>query len=536
MAEPVLIAPTGWWTRPARTIYPDVALWCAEYLRLPDGPDAGKPWSFTNQQAQILAYWFAFDETDRWLYRRGTVRMCKGWGKDPLAAVLSAVELAGPCRVKDGIGVEHPAPWVQIAAVSRDQTRTTMRLFPGLFTPAAKERYALDINKEIIYGLGGTAIIEAVTSSPSSLEGGRASLVIRNEVQEWKSSNEGHEMSEVIDGNLTKSRDGAARALSIGNAHVPGDDSVGEREWDAWQAISAGTTRLRDVFYIALEAPADTKLDDEASLRDGLEAARGDSVWLDTDRHIAEIWDPRTTPSEGRRKYLNQIIAAEDAWLAPHEWRSCEDKDATLADAEQITLGFDGSKSDDHTALVATRVSDGCEFLLGHWDPEASGGEIRREEIDAAVAGAFATFDVVGFYSDLHPWESYVDAWAKEFGRVDRFRGLCVGATVKHSIAWDMRSRERDFVRAAERFHEEVVDQRLRYGLGPVPAVLTAHTLNARRRVNRHGVSFGKEHRESKRKVDALAACVLSRLAWHDYEALPRNKKRRPRSGKAMFF
>jgi phage terminase large subunit-like protein len=531
-ADAVLIAPAGWWTRPERTIYLEVASWCAEYLRLPDGPDAGSPWRFTNQQARILSYWFAFDETDRWLYRRGTIRMCKGWGKDPLAAVLSAVELAGPCRVKDGQAVEHTSPWIQIAAVSREQTKTTMRLFPGLFSELARDRYALDINKEIIYARGGRGVIEAVTSSPSSLEGGRASLVVKNEVQEWKSSNEGHDMSEVIDGNLTKSRDGAARALSIGNAHIPGEDSVGEREWDAWQRIAGGGTRLKDVLYIAVEAPADTRLDDEESLRVGLLAARGDATWLDPDRHIGEIWDPRTTPSEGRRKYLNQIIAAEDAWLAPHEWLSCEDKGARLEDTQQVALGFDGSKSDDHTALVATRIEDGCEFLLGHWDPALTGGEIRREEVDAAVAGAFERFDVVAFYSDLHPWESYVDAWAKEFGTVDRARGLCLGASTKHPIAWDMRGRTREFVRAAERFHEEVVDRRLRYAPSDV---LTQHALNARRRMDRHGVSFGKEHRESKRKVDAVAACVLSRLAWHDYEALPREKKRRARSGRATF-
>lgn len=535
--EAVVFAPVGWPALPERTIAPQAAEWAYRNLEQPDGPNAGAPWEFTDSQLLILAYWYAFDLTDdvaRWLFRRGTVRLMKGAGKDPFGAVLSMIELCGPSRVdpQTRSGARHKSPWVDIAAVSRDQTKTTMRLFPQLVPERTVKRYSLDINKEVIYAEGGKGVIQAVTSSPTSLEGGRASLVLRNETQYWTKSNDGHEMAEVIDGNLAKSRDGAARALSLCNAHVPGEDSVGEREWDAWQAIEQGRTRgTRDVFYYAVEAPPETSLTDEASLKAGLTAARSDSVWLDVDRLAAEVWDPRTTPTEARRKYLNQVVAAEDAWLAPHEFRALEVPE-TLSDGEQITLGFDGSKTDDHTGLVATRVSDGVAFVLGHWDPRTTGGEIDRERIDAAVASAFETYDVVAFYSDLHPWESYVDAWLREFGRIDKYRGLCVAASPKHAIAWDMRARTTDFTRAAERFHAEVSDGVFHFA--PSPALIE-HALNARRRPGRAGVSFGKETRESSRKVDLLAATVLSRLAWHDYLSLPKLKRRKARTGKATF-
>lgn len=530
MAEPRIIAPDTWPSLPERTIALDAAAWASEWLVQPDGPDAGQPWSFTDQQLRILSYWLAYGKDGRWLHRRGSIRMMKGWGKDPFVAVLSLIELCGPCRVQDGRAVRHPAPWVQIAAVSRDQTRTTMRLFPQLLPKRTIERYELEVNKEIVYAGGGRGVIEAVTSSPDSLEGGRATLTIRNEVQYWRKSNSGHDMAEVIDGNLAKSRDGAARALSVGNAHVPGEDTVGEREWDAYQAIAAGRTRVKDVLYVAFEAPADTKLDDGDSLREGLTAARGDATWLDVDRLVAEIWDPRTTPSEGRRKYLNQVVAAEDAWVAPHEYDACK-RDVTLSDGETITLGFDGSTTDDHTALVATRVSDGAEFLLAHWEPR---GEIDREAVDATVRRTFETYDVVAFYADLHPWESYVDAWARDLGTIDRRNGLCVAATTKHPVAWDMRSHERDFTVAAERYHDAITTGTLVHD-GNV--TLREHTLNARRRPNRTGVSFGKEHRESARKVDALAAAVLSRLAWLDYQALPPTKQRKAqREQRAAFY
>lgn len=525
MAEPVLIGPSGF---PDRTLAEQVAIWCFRWLRQPDGPDAGRPWEFTDEQFRYLAWWYAIDARDRWLFRRGTLRLMKGAGKDPIAAVIAAVEFAGPCRPVDGKAVEHPAPWVQIAAVSREQTKTTMRLFPGLLSAELIEAQSIEVNKGVIYGRGDRAVIEGVTSAPDSLEGPRTTLTIRNEIQNWNGSNSGHDMAEVIDGNLAKSRDGSARALSLCNAHVPGEDSVGEREWDAWQAMDQGRTRARDVLYIAREAPPDTDMADEASLRAGLEAAAGDAEWLDIDRLIGDVWDPRTPPSEARRKYLNQIVAAEDAWLAPHEWDVLADADRLVADADEVVLGFDGSKSDDHTALIGCRIEDGHLFALGVWDPERHGGEAPRTEIDGTVRQAFEKFDVVGFYSDLHPWESYVDVWAEDLGK-----GLCIKAADRHPIAWDMRTRTKDFTtQGAERFHDAVVEGSISHD---GDSRLREHVHNARRRPNSWGVSLGKEHRESSRKVDAAVAAVLALMARRDYMALPDKKKRRKKTGRAAF-
>lgn len=562
-ADAVRIGPVG---APERTIAPVVALWTNAWLTQPDGPAAASRWRFTREQLRFLAWWFAVDDTGRWLKRRGTLRRVKGWGKDPLAAALAVTEAIGPCRFGgfaeggedardfgvdvayryspgEPIAVANAAAWVQVAAVAREQTRTTFRLFPGLIPLRTRERFGADINKEIVYFEGGLRVIEAITRSPKSAEGPRTTFVIRNETQNWDASNDGHFLASTIDGNLTKSRDGAARALSICNAHVPGKDSVGEREWDAWQAIEQGRSRATDVLYDALEAPPDTKLDDEESLRRGLELARGDSTWLDIDRHVAEIYDPQTSVSDGRRKYLNQIIAAEDAWVAPVEWdvlgrkvaaregvKAVDGPAPPLEDGEQIALGFDGSKTDDHSALIATRITNGDWVTLGVWDPEEHGGEAPREIIDGVVRHAFEHYDVVAFFADLEGWESYIDRWAEELGR-QRGHELAVKASPKHAIAWDMRARGRELtLEGVMRLHDEIVERAFRHDANPR---VRQHAHNARRRLNAWGVTFGKEHRESKRKVDSMAAGTLSRMARRAYLALPLSKqKARQRSGR----
>jgi hypothetical protein len=57
--------------------------------------------------------------------------------------------------------------------------------------------------------------------------------------------------------------------------------------------------------------------------------------------------------------------------------------------------------------------------------------------------------------------------------------------------------------------------------------------LNARRRENNYGVSFGKESRESPRKVDAYAALMLAHEAMHDFRT---NSKPEPKRSSTSYF
>jgi phage terminase large subunit-like protein len=423
---------------------------------------------------------------------------------------------------------------VQTAAVSKDQTKNTMTLFAPYFSKAAIAEYEIDLGKEIIYAHHGAQRIEAVTSSPNTLEGARATFVLMNETHHWLSTNEGHEMAAVISRNAAKSPDGAARSLAITNAYEPGEDSVAQQAREAYEDIAAG--RYADVgfLYDSIEAPPDATLD-PATLPETLDAIRGNAYWLDIPRIIQEIMDKRNPPSRSRRFWLNQIVATEDAWVTPQEWDVLANKD-TLKDGDQITLGFDGSKSDDQSALMACRISDGFVARIGIWDPEspmyAKRPQRFRDDIDAAVRQSFERYDVVGFFSDVHPWESYITQWNTDLG-TEKGHELCVAATRDNRIGWDMRARQKDFtLNGAEWTHDEILEKGFHHD---GDKLVRQHVMNARRRPNAWGVSFGKEHRESNRKIDALPALILARMARKAYLALPERKRRRKRRGAAFF-
>lgn len=516
---------------PKYSLGPGVYLWCQHYIRQPDGPEAGDPWRFTPEQIRFLHYAYAVDDRGRKLFHRAVLRRAKGWGKSPFMAAIALAELCGPVRFDgwdaDGepVGVPTSMPWVQIAGVSEKQTANTMSMVLGMIgeSPVVDD-YRLDPGLTRIYAAGGGKL-EPITASAPTAEGARPSFVVMDETHHWLQANGGHKLAEVLRRNLGKSRDGSAHSIETTNAHEPGLDSVAERSFEAWQAAKAGRTRRDSLLYDAREAPADVDLADEDALMTALGDTYGDSTWVDLERIAGEVYDPGTPPDVSRRFYLNQIVAAHDAWVAPHEWDACADATLSLHDGDEIALGFDGSRTDDATALVACRLTDQALFLLhvqeAPTDHRKDMWEVDREQVDAAVRRAFETYEVAAFYSDVHPWESYVDAWSADFGS-----GLAVKASERSAVGFDMRSKTMLFTRAAESFAQAVADGEVRHDGGHV---LRTHVHNARRRLNRFGVGLGKEHRESARKVDAAVAAVLARAART--EAMIRGAKRQ-RSGR----
>jgi len=522
--------PDGRFVLPEYTLGWQCLAWTGTYLQL----YAGRPWRYTGEQARLTLWWYAMDPaTNRFLWRDGVIQRLKGWGKDPLIATWGAFEFVGPCRFAEvadegnewgvpagqPLGEQHPAAWVQMAAVSQDQTRNTMTLFPQLFTKRAIQEYRIDLGKEIIYADKGRARIEAVTSSPRALEGGRPTATYPNETHHWLESNSGHEMAAVIERNATKSADGQSRTMAVTNAPEPGEDSVAERTRDAWEAVEAGRAVDTGLYYDSLEAPKEAQLT-EPWIVPTLRAVRGDSTWLDLERLKASILDVRNPPSRSRRFWYNQVVAVEDAWTTRYEWDACEQPEVVLTDGDEVVCFFDGSKSDDATALVACRMSDGAVFNLGVWQrpanwPADMPWTVPREDVDGVVEHAFETYRVLAFFADPGSgqdddgelyWDAYIDAWGQKHGKKLLMRAVVSGPK-QHAVRWDMRSNQHQeqFTEAVKRTNADILERTL---IHDGNRALRIHVINARRRTNRWGITIGKEHRESAKKID-LAVCMI---------------------------
>lgn len=563
--EPIRIGPTWDWTPERGWLLPERSMgwetlgWCGYWLR----DSRGQDWQFTPEQARFILWYDALDEAGRVLYRTAVLQRLKGWGKDPLACAIAASRAFGPVVFDswgvDGqpIGREEHAAWVQITAVSKEQTANTMKLFPVMLSAEARSHFGIQIGRENVWGLGDTRQIQATSSNYLSLEGNRVTQAIRNEPQNWNGSNQGHELAGTIDGNATKM---SGRVLDIENAFRPGEDSVAERVREAWEATQATSDRGAKalsfgLLFDSLEAHPDAPLTVDAAA-EVLETVRGDSKWLPIPSMVESIANGSNAPSESRRKWYNQITASSDAWSAPREFDNCF-RDEIPNPGDAIVIFGDGSKSDDHTAVVGVRLSDRMTFPIGIWVPEKAkeGGRefslpISRPLVDYAVREALETYDVYGLWFDPSDardddtgeryWEPYLDGWARDYAVSLRRLPAVKSGFSQHLVVWDMRNPKhvKQFTEACERTCSDLVDQQFFHNcpqpnVGGLGVRMRQHVLNARRRPNQFGISIGKEHRESRKKIDAAVCMVGAQMMWHQYSGMTK-KGRAPGSGRVV--
>lgn len=495
---------------------------------------SGEPWRFTEGQKRFLHMWYALNpDTGRWLYRSGVKRGAKGVGKDPMAAALALTEFLGPVEYAglnpDGypVGRVRRLSKVQIGANSLDQAREVLTVANAMISDqlAAVTRVDKGLTRTM---LPSGSRLEILTASERSTEGAPATAVILNETHHMTHSSGGDKLAAVSRRNVGKSPVHVqARVLEFTNAHQPGQDSVAEQSFSAWQEqVARGKI---DILYDSIEADPRLNIAYEDQLRAGIKQAYSDAPWIDVDRVVSEAQDLRMSPADTVRFYLNGLAAAEDAWVDPTNFDSLARADLLVEEGEKIALFLDCSKSSDATTLSGCRLSDGHVISLGGWRrPHGDRGDgwlAPRQVVDAVVREAFDFYDVVWFGVDPSPatdddtehlyWMPMIDAWHRDFNK--HLKVWATPGAGGHSVLFDMRlstpgatRRNQLFTEAAMQTAIDIDEEKtLTHDGDPM---LRNHVHNARRRPNQWGVSLGKVNRSSNKLVDYAVTMVGARM------------------------
>lgn len=289
-----------------------------------------------------------------------------------------------------------------------------------------------------------------------------------------------------------------------------------------------------------------TGMDDEGHslAQSGVEPGPSKDGWVDLSRVRNLVLNAGTDVSESIRYYLNSLTSAMDSWLPESQiqahlvgrdlyrtgdkrqmmdaWKSVIGKD------EPITLGFDGSVSDDSTALVGCRVRDGLLFLIKLEskpdDVRAASWRVDIDAFDGMVRYMIEHYNVVAFFSDNEPWVSLVSQWEMDFGS-KLFVGPRGGKAGKIRFPTNQWSRDiyEAEVAMATNFQYEMVDvprhaePRLESVALLADPRLVAHFRNARRRERSFGYLVFKETPNSPEKIDAMIAGLLAYTARNRY-------------------
>jgi phage terminase large subunit-like protein len=442
-------------------------------LVVPQGRGAGKPFGFRKWQRMVHSgLWSDGVEV-------AIVSLPRGQGKTGYVSPL----VVAACHA---LAEECPAPFVPLVAASgEDQSKrgalavvkryvkrvpeladrareySDMLTFPGIDATLA----ALPSDATALLGLdfGPLAVIDEIDATPMPVVNAMLSALGK--------------------------RDGA-RLLLIGS-RVPGGTTLDEllsmaRDEPSWRVYEWAAPEGCSVLDEAAWAAANPELD-------GL-------VPRSTLRQLA-----RTMPEPEFRSYrLNQRTHARGTWIKPEAWDACADVERVVAEGAEITVAFDGSYTQDSSALVACTLAEPRHvFVVDAWEKDEPTWRVPREEVEAAVADVFDRYRVARFVADKRGWQAEIERWAERYGA---------------KIVLEQPQGQPRAGAASDLFYTAVMERTFTHdGDGR----LARHVANARTKATRYGLVLTKDYDNSPRKID-LAVCAV-----YAYQAATQAKPRR---------
>ncbi|WP_062077701.1 hypothetical protein [Demequina globuliformis] len=509
------------------------AKWVSHHCVVPDGFDLGKPLEWRGWQVECAVNHYrvkpdlAFNPARPLLsqafeYRRSQVVGPQKLGKGPWAASITAFEAVGPCLFAgyatggewyicqehgcpcdfeyeylpgEPMGMPRVTSLIQLLATSEDQVDNIYRPLQQMIRrgPLADQMLV----REGFIRLPNEGRIDAVTASANSKLGAPINFAVMDETGLYTARNRLLKVAQTMGRNLGGM---GGRSIETTNAWDPMDDS---------RAQQTQESRREDIYKFYRRPPSGLNYRLKRDRRKIHEFVYEGAPWVDLDAIEAEAAELlETDPTQAERFFGNKLVQGLGAFMPEALWDKTRAKSPSTD--RRISLGFDGSRSGDHTALRAETI-DGYRFTPTygpdsrptHWNPaEWPNERIPRGEVDAAVREMFDRYKVERLYIDPRHWETQADQWASEFGE-------------DVVVMWPTNRIERMF-QALTRYLEDSHEGLTSHDGDPTAKV---HALAARK-VAKPGDKYILGKPAETQKIDILMADVLAHEAAADIRAL----------------
>lgn len=450
---------------PWPTLGPQLCDFIEEHGRYGPGPRQGERYEVEPEfRAQLYRAYEVYPKghprAGRRRFKRVVLSMRKGTAKTEKAMQVALAESHpdGPVRA-DGfdaygipVGRGVPSnPYIPLLAYTKDQVEDLgyMVLKDILEHSDLGEDY--DIGEERILLLDGrgreAGKIVGLSGSPNSRDGARTTFQHFDETHRMYLPKlvEAHS---TMQANIYKIVAADAWSLATTTAPEPGQGSVAEGDMAYAELIRDGKVDDPQLFFFhrqasetALQPKGDAKQPTPEQVREALLEASGPAVaWSgDIDALTSHYFEPSTDRGYFCRVWLNWSNPSETRAFDVTRWDELTHPELLIPPGAPVSLGFDGSRFNDATALVVTGIESGHQVLLGLWekDPLDDDWQVPRDEVTSRVETAFETWKVVRFYLDPPDWDEEIKAWAGRWGK----RKVVEWWTNRHKLmAYAMRS------------------------------------------------------------------------------------------------
>lgn len=402
-----------------------VGEWIEEHCVIPDQQHRGSPYRLTDEMWTFLAQHYRLrpDAVEHapasaWVHRRSQLIRPQKWGKGPLSAAMVCAEAVGPTFFggwdADGepVGVPWATPLIQITAASEDQTDNIWRALVPMIELGPLADVITDTGETRI-NLPNGGRIDPVTSKARSRLGAPITLAVQDEVGTWTKSNGGQLLAETQRRGLAGM---GGRSIETSNAWDLAENSVAQQ---------TATSASRDLYRDLRLPPAHLKYAVHAQRQRIHRYVYGDCWWVDMDRieaEAAELID-KGEALQAERFFGNRPVSAGGAWLPDGAWSSGDVDELQVPEGSEVCGGFDGSDSDDWTA-IRLETFDGYRFTPTYgpdarpatWNPADWDGRIPRSEVHAAWDELARRYKLVRVFCDPRDWQTEIGDWSLRFG------------------------------------------------------------------------------------------------------------------------
>lgn len=512
--------------------------WIEEYLVHGPGDVQDEPIEIDDEFAVFLCWAYRVYPQDHKLaglrpVQRAVLSRPKGRAKSEFAGMFVCAEALGPVRC-DGfdakgepVGAPVTYPFIRCLATEEDQSGNTYdNVYHMLREGRAADEYKLDVGltRTFIKEYRGGEIVPS-TASSAAKDGGKETFAVADETHLYN-SDQLRGMYRTVARNTGKRKEAEPWMLDTTTAWDPGERSVAEQAADKYAHLPIGeAVEKKGVLYDHRQGDEPKIFGDDRSLIKAMRVGYGPAAdWMDFRRICRNIRDAEDPEAEAYRYWLNRPRAAASHWLAPGEIQEALRPESIVEPETRIGLGFDGSESDDHTALWGC-TREGLCFPIGIWTPSPD-DETWHADVDEAVRWAMSTFKVLTFYADPAWWQEELSRWHSQYGGKVEVAEFWTGgrSETKFAIACGAL---RTSIRQGDTTIDPMplrTDPQTRNG----KPLAVWHFENARTRKVRlraeearkteDAYTVRKERKGSALKIDSVPACVLARRARDDAE------------------
>lgn len=464
-------------------------------------------------------------------FKRVAISERKGTAKTEKAAILAACEAHPEAPVRcDGfdaygvpVGRGVRDPYIPMVAYTEEQTEELA--YGALYTILSESSVAGDfdigIERVVVLDDRGRAAGKVVplAGSPNARDGARTTFQHFDETHRLTLENLRRAHRTML-ANIPKRPLADPWSLETTTAFTPGEDSVAESTWGYAQSILAGRVKDPLLFFFHRQAGDSHDLATAKGRREAVVEASGPAAeWSDIDSIVAQWDEPDADLNYLERVWCNRPRRSASQAFDLDAFRRLR-SEREIPWRSKVTLGFDGARFHDTTALVVCEIDSGHMQLVGFWerpDPAPDDWEIPEDEVDAVVAEAFRKWKVLRFYCDPPYWESAVDRWHGRWARrVEKW-----WTNRPKPMAYALKSFSHAIAAGELSYHE---DRRLEAHIGNAHR----HVLNL---TDDQGVplwTIRKERSDSPDKIDAAMAACLAWTARGD--AIARGAANKPKS------